>query len=74
MQGSKYARVTQCSEKNVPLLIFHSVVNTPLVLKCQGYRELRFLCKLYSRDSRYSEYASGSQDTKILNVSEILIC
>ena len=28
--------------------------------------------KLYFRDSRYSEYASGSQYTKILNVSGIL--
>ena len=34
----------------------------------------KILCKLYSRDSRYSEYASGSQYTKILHVSEILIC
>ena len=30
----------------------------PLVLKWQGYRDLRVLCKLYSKDSRYSEYAS----------------
>ena len=38
--------------------------------------EQKILCKLYSRDSRYSEYASGSQYTKILHVhvSEILIC
>ena len=28
--------------------------------------------KLYSRDSRYSKYASGSQYTKILDVSGIL--
>ena len=34
----------------------------------------RVLCKLYARDSRYSEYASGSQYAKILNVSGILIC
>ena len=29
----------------------------PLVLKRQGYRSLRVVCKLYSKDSRYSEYA-----------------
>ena len=57
-----------------PLQIFDRVLDTPLVLKCQHYRELRFLCKLYFRDSRYSEYAPGSQYTKILNVSGILIC
>ena len=33
----------------------------------------KILCKLYSRDSRYSEFASGSQYTKILHVSEILM-
>ena len=73
-QGSKYARVTQSSEQNAQLEIFDRVLNTPLFLKCQGYRELRFLCKLYSRDSRYSEYASGSQYTKTFNVSGILMC
>ena len=31
----------------------------------------RVLCKLYPRDSRYSEDTSGSQYTKILNESEI---
>ena len=31
-------------------------------------------CKLRSRDSRYSEQASGSQYTKIFNVLGILIC
>ena len=34
----------------------------------------KILCKLYSRDSRYSGYVSGSQYTKILHVLGILIC
>ena len=38
----------------------------------EGYRDLRLLCKLYFRDSQYSEYASGSQYTKKWNVSGIL--
>ena len=46
----------------------------PLILKWQGYRELRVLLKLYSENSRYSEFAASSQYTKILNVSEILMC
>ena len=46
----------------------------PLVLKWLGDRDLRILCKLYSKDSRYSEYASGSQNAKIFYVSAILIC
>ena len=45
-----------------------------LVLKWQGYRDLRVLCKLYPKDSWYSEYASSSQYAKILYVSGILIC
>ena len=45
-----------------------------LILKWQGYREFQVLCKLYSRDPRYSECDSGSQYTKTLNVSGILIC
>ena len=73
-QGSKYARVTQGSEKNAPLQIFDRVLNMPLVFKWHGYRELWLLCKLYSRDSRYSECTTGSQYTKILNVSGIWIC
>ena len=75
-QGSKYTKVliTQGSEQNAPLWIFHNVLNTSLVLKCQDYRKLRFLCKLYSRDSRYSECASGSRYTKIFNASWISIC
>ena len=36
-----------------------------------GLKEI--LCKLYSRDSRYSEYISGSQYIKILRVLGILI-
>ena len=40
----------------------------PLVLKWQGYRELRVLCKLYSRDLLYSEYSSGSKCNRVLNV------
>ena len=67
-QGSKYVRVTQSSEQCTL-----QVLNMSLVLKWQGYRELWVLCKLCSRDSRYSEYVSGSQCTKILNVSGILI-
>ena len=43
-----------------------------LVLKWQGYRDLRVLCKLYPKDSWYSEYASSSQYAKILYVSGIL--
>ena len=34
----------------------------------------RVLCKLYSRDSLYSEYASISQYTKVFNISGVLIC
>ena len=36
----------------------------------------RVLCKMYSRDSRYSEYAADSQYNKIFSVSGIgiLIC
>ena len=71
---SKYARLTQGFEQNVLLQTFDRVLNMPLVFKWQGYRELEVLCKLYSRDSRYSEYSSSSQYTKILNVSGILIC
>ena len=32
----------------------------------------KILCKLYFRDLRYSEYASGSQYTKMLHVSRTL--
>ena len=30
------------------------------------------MCTMYSKDSHYSEYASGSQNTKNLNVLGIL--
>ena len=33
----------------------------------------KILCKLYSRDSLYYEYALGSQYSKILNISRMLI-
>ena len=56
------------------IYIFDRALNMPLVLKFQGYRKLMFLCKRYFRDSRYFEYPSGSQYTKIWNVSRILIC
>ena len=35
-----YARITQDSEQNALLQIFDRVLNMPLVLKLQGYREL----------------------------------
>ena len=54
-------------------IVDNCVLNMLLALKCQNSTVLRFLCKLYSRDSRYSEYASGSQYTKMLNISGILI-
>ena len=60
-QGSKYDRVTQGFEQNAPLSIFDRILNMSLVLKWQDYRKLWVLCKLYSRDSWYSEYATGSQ-------------
>ena len=77
--GSEYGRVL-----NMPGLhkvlnkTLHYILNTvlnmpPLVPKWQGCRELWVRCKLYSRDLRYSEYASGSQFSKILHVSRILI-
>ena len=54
--------------------IFDRMLNMPLVLKWQGYRELWVLRKLYSRDLWYPEYASGSQYNKIFNVTGILLC
>ena len=45
-----HKRVAQDSKQNAPLEIFHRVLNMPIVLKWQGYKELRILCKLYSRD------------------------
>ena len=55
---SKYVRITHGPGQNAPLSIFDGVLNMPLVLKRQGYRSLKVVCKLYSKDSRYSEYAS----------------
>ena len=52
--------------------MLNSIPNIPQVLNMAGLQ--RVLRKLYSRDSRFSEYASGSQYTKNLNVSGILIC
>ena len=71
-QGSKYAMVTQGSEQNAPLYLFDSVLNMPLVLKWNAYRE--FLRNSYSRDSWYSEYAPVSQYIRFLNVIGVLIC
>ena len=46
----------------------------PLVLKWQEIlRKQKILCELYSRDLWYSEYASGSQYTKILHVSGFIM-
>ena len=39
MKGSKYVRIAQGSEQNAPLQIFDRVLNIPLVLKWQEYRE-----------------------------------
>ena len=43
----------------------------PVFLKWQGYRELRVLCKLYSRDLPNSEYYSGSKYSRVLNMSRL---
>ena len=71
-QDSKYVWVTQDFEQNAQLYIFDRVLNMHAVLKWQGYRELRVLCKLYSRDSRCKLYADGIETTGILNMPQVL--
>ena len=66
-QDPKYVRVTYGSEQNAPLYIFDNLLNMPLVLKWQGYREFE-LFENYSRDLLYSEYFSGSNYSRVLNI------
>ena len=70
-QDSKYVWVTQDFEQNAPLYIFDRVLNMPAVLKWQGYRELRVLCKLYSRGSRCKLYSDGKKTNAILNMPQV---
>ena len=64
-QGSKYARVT-----------LHKVLNKTLHYRylIGFWIRLYFLNARVTESRRYSEYRSGSQNTKILNLSGILIC
>ena len=70
--GFKYARVTQAFEQNTPLEIFDRVLNMHLVLKWQGYRKFSVNCILEIHV--ILNMSQGSQYTKILHATGILIC